>query len=254
MRSSIHLWSDRVLSVARLGRVGLHAHAATAVLFAVDGPFGLRVAGGRFEAVEHAVVSAGCRHELDCGEMRVGVVHLAPGALAHARLCDHLGLDRAVSHHRLATPPRGRVELEAIFEGELGGAELAAWMDTRVGPTARRHARDRRVEAVVQRLVRAPQNEPLDALAAGVGLSASRLQHLFRAELGITPRQLRTWQRLQTVARRVSEGDDLTRAAIEAGFVDSAHLSHAFRRFLGIAPSRVLSRQARVHVHAPKST
>lgn len=249
----IHLWTDRVLSVARLGRVGLHAHAATAVLFAVDGPFALRVAGGRFEAVEHVVVSAGCRHELDCGEGRVGVVHLAPGALAHARLCDHLGLDPTASHHRLASPTR-REELEAIFEGELDGAELGEWMDARVGPNARRHARDRRVEDVVQRLTSAQENEPLEALAAGVGLSASRLQHLFRAELGITPRQLRTWQRLQAVARRVSEGDGLTRAAIEAGFVDSAHLSHAFRRFLGIAPSRVLSRQARVHVHAPKST
>lgn len=250
----IHLWADRVLSVARLGRVGLHAHAATAVLFAVDGPFGLRVAGGRFEAVEHVVLSAGCPHELDCGEGRVGVVHLAPGALAHAQVCAHLGLDPDVSHHRLEPPPRRREELDAIFEGELGGAELAAWMDARVGASVRRHARDRRVEAVAQRLASAQENEPLDELAAGVGLSASRLQHLFRAELGITPRQLRTWQRLQAVARRVSEGDDLTRAALEAGFVDSAHSSHAFRRFLGIAPSRVLSRQARVHVHAPKST
>ncbi|MCB9613585.1 MAG: helix-turn-helix transcriptional regulator [Sandaracinus sp.] len=231
----IHLWSDRVLTVARLGRVAMHAHAAPALLFAVDGPFGLRLDGGRFEAVENVFLPAGRRHELACEDARVGVLHLAPGAA-------DLG--------NLAPERSAREALRAVFEGELAGIELAGWVNARVGPPPRRRARDLRIDRAARRIAEsAYENLPLATLADEVGLSPSRLQHLFRQELGITPRQLRTWRRLHEVARRVSEGETLTRAGLEAGFVDSAHASHAFRRFLGISPSRVLTRGSHVHVH-----
>ncbi|NMO20374.1 helix-turn-helix transcriptional regulator [Pyxidicoccus fallax] len=252
IRARIELWSDRVLSISRLGRVAVHAHTGAALLVGIDGPFGFRLGlpGEKWRTVEHIVVAPGCPHELECGETLMGVLHLTPGQIDHRQLCEHAELPAFEGLHVLGPPRRRREELRAIFAGELSAAELEAWVARQVGPPPGRYASDARVEEVAALI----SNQPdalwrLPALAARTGVSASRLQHLFRAELGVTPRQLRTWQRLREVCRRFAEGESLTLAAHEAGFVDSAHMSRAFRHLLGIAPSRVLSGGTRLRVH-----
>lgn len=256
-RARIDLWQDRVLSIARLGRVALHAHTGAALLVGIDGRFGFRLGqpGAKWHAMDHLVVAPGCLHELDCGETLMGVLHLTPGQVDHRQLCEHAELSTFESMHVLGPPRRRREELRAIFAGELPDAELAAWVARQVGPPPGRYASDARVEEVAALISRQPDALwRLDTLAARTGVSPSRLQHLFQAELGVTPRQLRTWQRLREASRRFAAGGNLTLAAHEAGFVDSAHLSKAFRHFFGIAPSRVLSGGTHVRVHEPERT
>lgn len=78
-------------------------------------------------------------------------------------------------------------------------------------------------------------------LAAIVGISASRLTHLFSQQVGIPLRRYVLWSRLQLAITRVQAGDDLTGAAHGAGFADSAHLTRTTREMFGLPPS-VLSR------------
>jgi AraC-like DNA-binding protein len=92
--------------------------------------------------------------------------------------------------------------------------------------------------------------DALDALdasvrqcAATVGLSQSRLTHLMVEELGAPPRRWRTWLRLRrAVSATLSSGANLTRAAHEAGFTDSAHLTRACKQLTGVLPSQMLPR------------
>jgi AraC-like DNA-binding protein len=79
----------------------------------------------------------------------------------------------------------------------------------------------------------------LEVLAARVGLSASRLSHLFGAEVGLPLRPYILWLRLLRAAESLRQGSTLTDAAHVAGFTDSAHLSHVFRRMFGLSPSEV---------------
>lgn len=78
-------------------------------------------------------------------------------------------------------------------------------------------------------------------LAAAVGLSVSRLTHLFTEQVGIPLRRYVLWSRLRAAIIRVQAGDDLTGAAHGAGFADSAHLTRTTREMFGLPPS-VLSR------------
>lgn len=78
-------------------------------------------------------------------------------------------------------------------------------------------------------------------LAGLVGLSASRLTHLFTGQVGIPLRRYVLWTRLRIAITRVQAGDDLTGAAHGAGFADSAHLTRTTREMFGLPPS-VLSR------------
>jgi len=74
------------------------------------------------------------------------------------------------------------------------------------------------------------------------GLSASRLSHVFRAEVGLPFRSFVVWARLRRAAAIAARGASLTECALAAGFSDSAHFSRVFRDHFGLPPSVVLPR------------
>jgi AraC-like DNA-binding protein len=55
--------------------------------------------------------------------------------------------------------------------------------------------------------------------------------------VGIPPRRYLLWVRLMHAIEAAIGGDNLTTAAHEAGFADSAHLSRTFRRMFGRTPA-----------------
>lgn len=79
----------------------------------------------------------------------------------------------------------------------------------------------------------------LGELAAAVGLSESRLGHLFSAQAGLPFRRYVLWQRLQSALALLAGGASLTDAAHGSGFADAAHLTRTFVRMIGAPPSRL---------------
>jgi len=74
-------------------------------------------------------------------------------------------------------------------------------------------------------------------LAQQVGLSESRLSHLFKVHTGIPVRRYLLWKRLTEAIKVALHGASLTEAAYQADFADSAHLSRTFRSMFGVSPS-----------------
>ncbi|MAN64081.1 MAG: hypothetical protein CMI60_19270 [Parvibaculum sp.] len=70
-----------------------------------------------------------------------------------------------------------------------------------------------------------------------VGLSDSRLRHLFKEQVGMSPSKYLLWLKLQRAVRHLDNEGSLTEAAYAGGFSDSAHLARTFRRTFGISPS-----------------
>jgi AraC-like DNA-binding protein len=83
-----------------------------------------------------------------------------------------------------------------------------------------------------------------------VGLSISRLEHLFQRYIGTTMRSYRLWRRLRVVVTVLQEGGSITDAAVCAGFFDAAHFSNAFKRTFGVTPSSIFSPDLRIHLVA----
>ena len=77
-------------------------------------------------------------------------------------------------------------------------------------------------------------------LAATIGISTSRLTHVFTTEVGIPLRSYARWLRLLRTTEYLSEGLTITEAAHAAGFADTAHFSRAFKVMFGLAPSEVM--------------
>jgi AraC-like DNA-binding protein len=233
------LWIMEALSAnrqrARLNDA--HAHHAVQVTLALDGDF-----------------------EFESGEHRVGgeVVAVAPdaphafnarGLFAHVYIEPECRAGRAAAKTLFAAdeplaPVAGAlladlaVEMTAVFgrrrrdDHELAG--LGQLVIQRLAGGVNAAEPDPRVRTILA-WVQSQLDNPVSLAAAAdlVGLSKTRIRHLFVEQTGLPFRTYLLWLRLTKGLEGYARGASLTDAAHDAGFADSAHFSRTFRRMFG---------------------
>jgi AraC family transcriptional regulator len=220
-------------------RPDLHAHFALQLCVSLGGE--IRLSTGpraRRRSASVWLIGSDQPHRADA-RGRGALVFLDPVSDAGRRLTARLGSERL-----LAIPPpecdEVRAEIAACLAWGWRLADVRTGVDRIVELLARPAVSwmDRRVHAVLEELQRdSTDNVSLGTLAAGVGLSESRLAHLFRREVGLPMRQYRLSLRMEHAMTLIAEGRTLTEAAHTAGFADSAHFCRICRRMFGNAPS-----------------
>jgi len=231
--NSLTIAADRSLYLGVLPATGWHAHAAPVLLVGLSGPFALHLGPDRMETCHSALVDQGQWHLFDPRGEQVALVYLepdAPEALALRRLLRQEGgvvyepVRRSPTCHVDQARLR-RFDLAALLHGRL---EEPAPLDPRVAHSLRllRHGGE------------APWRR--DAAACSVGLSASRFNHLFAQEVGVSFRSYRLWAQVRRAMTGLGPRINLTEAALEGAFSDSSHFSRIFRQTFGMTPSSVL--------------
>jgi AraC-like DNA-binding protein len=102
---------------------------------------------------------------------------------------------------------------------------------------------DPRVVHVLGRLLDAGSGtlSEVPSLAREVGLSPSRLRHLFCEQVGVSIRSFRAWKRLRNTICLALEETNLLELAMAAGYADSTHLCHTVKLYFGEQPTFVRS-------------
>ncbi|GAT06880.1 helix-turn-helix transcriptional regulator [Mycolicibacterium novocastrense] len=216
-----------------IGPTGRHAHHAVQIMTATT-PLTLVDDAGAVHRGTSVIVPADAAHRIETGAARGSVVFLepesAPGRAAH---------QRSVRSGWTGGSDLGHTDLQPL-------ASVVTDLVERLAPAPIAAEDQHRHPAVITALDLLPDLIGAGAVrgtevAALVGVSASRLTHLFTEQVGIPLRRYVLWMRLRIAITRVRAGDDLTDAAHAAGFADSAHLTRTTRDMFGLAPS-VLSR------------
>ncbi|WP_072371341.1 AraC family transcriptional regulator [Hyphomicrobium sp. NDB2Meth4] len=218
-----------------------HAHSTAVYLAGLYDTFRLRIGNGAWHTCRAAVIRAGTTYEFDVSGAPLGVLYLEP-SMGRAEV--FAPLMRNAEEVDGALVGSGDVALmRNLFEqrpasGELHDMTADALAFAR---SSARRALDPRISHAIG-LLQSDHSELVSAeqLARTAGLSISRFQHLFTAEVGVPFRRYRGWQRLRTAIRDAAAGSSLTQAAHAAGFADQAHFSRAFRTAFGAPPSRGL--------------
>lgn len=98
---------------------------------------------------------------------------------------------------------------------------------------------DQRIQLACEYIKRCvPHQIPTIAdVALQVGLSESRLMHLFSQQLGLSMRQYILWLRIRYAIKLWMQGKTLIEIALESGFSDQAHFTRTLRRMVDFAPS-----------------
>jgi len=80
-------------------------------------------------------------------------------------------------------------------------------------------------------------------VANETGLSSRRLSQLFDEQVGMPPKSYCRLIRFRSVVRHIASGRpvDWADVALAAGYYDQAHLSHEFKQFSGMSPSRFMA-------------
>lgn len=241
-----HIAPGRALFVGPLGRNAPHAHSVPVYLAGLYAPFRLRMTGGNWLQCRTAVIPAGVTYEFDVAGQPLAVLYLEPseaGAEALAPLvaqtCEKSGV--LVGSDGVVSP------LRDLYEARDGTGGVAEALDDllRFSKARARRGLDPRIARAVASLSRATEDEArVTEAARDVGLSPSRFQHLFAAEVGVPFRRFRVWQRLRRAIGEIAEGRSFTDAAHLAGFFDQAHFARAFRQTFG-APASPSLRKVR---------
>jgi AraC-like DNA-binding protein len=72
--------------------------------------------------------------------------------------------------------------------------------------------------------------------ASAYGLSREHYARQFKLQHGVPPQTHRLLQRLNLARAYLRAGQAIADAALDAGFTDQSHLSHAFKRSFGVSP------------------
>jgi AraC-like DNA-binding protein len=129
--------------------------------------------------------------------------------------------------------------------GSLTADRVEPWVTKTLLRDRRPPSLDYRIKRVLRALphrLAEAETVSLDAVAASVGLSPSRLMHLFTTSVGVPLRPYVLWLRLQCGAGELARGKSVADAAYAAGFSDAAHFTRTFRRMIGATPRQVLRR------------
>jgi len=77
-------------------------------------------------------------------------------------------------------------------------------------------------------------------LAEQLNYSESYLTHLFKKETGVSLKRYLLLRRVEYVWKRIAEGENITKVALEAGFSSSSHFSDTCKKLTGICAAEVL--------------
>lgn len=243
---------DRVFYAGLLGAPCMHSQGAIIAYVAIDGRLRVRLDGGEWTSTEVAIVPPHVPHEITSEGRHILNVSIEPETVDMDRLpallrnCGAVHAPEFADHvrdvHRRLAAPGGTQDLKpSEFDLAFFGEALPS------------RSLDRRITTVLEII----RNNPSGAGAAAecaslVNLSFSRFLHLFKEEVGIPFRNIRTWKRARSLLHHVHSRSNLLHVALDIGYPDSTHFSHSIRQVYGLKPRDIIagSRKLRVITHA----
>lgn len=206
-------------------------HAAQIAISLSDAPLTVTWPGGH--CVAHAVSIPGSEpHSLTSVE-RIALILVDRQA----------ALGRQLAVRWPAPGPIADVPIDQLRTTSVDqvGAAIVDWLTTQSTNVCATDVSAEVAQAMALVRQQLPGVPRLTSISNAIGVSADRLRKRFTCEVGLPFRRYVLWLRLGDVVATVARGADLTTAAADAGFADSAHLSRVFRANFGLAPSAVLN-------------
>lgn len=254
--AKLFLWPGRALYLGMGITSTLHQHHALQVGISLGDPFKVRWHHEEeFAFYSNFIALPNQLHEVDASNIPGAFMWLeAENRVARLREQGELPLQSQFVTANLAAELRPLLDILLADRGE-DTIVIANAFDTLMSAvsfsTGTTPETDARVDTVLNLLTQQTLAEPeriIGQLASHVHLSASRLRHLFHAQVGISMQRYLLWKRLLTALQAVSRGVSLTDAAHMTGFADSAHLTRTYRTMFGHTPSEIFKNSRFVQV------
>lgn len=236
------MWKNRGLYFGSASEVCTNTPHAIKFCIALRGRFRLRLGGSAvWNSCDAVAVGPDCAHQIDGDGAELCIYYLMPETDEGRRLIPK-GLSRLVS-----AIPRDSAEalVPLLREYSAQGCDREGVVEIRralieklTSPERGGTKMDARIRSALEHLNRTPPHRATIAEISDLtSLSASRVAHLFREQVGVTISRYQLWLRACLAVERMRCSSSLTEIAHLVGFADSAHLSRTFRHMFGVTPS-----------------
>jgi AraC-like DNA-binding protein len=234
-----HAHGGFLYTTSHLSSIATVRPSAVVLISALHRPFELRVRGSLLLCTAAAIRPQVCRslRAFEVGLVSVNVHPTHPHYRSFQTLGDPGVLPMARGHFGAFD-----TRLSAACAGRMAPAEAANLFEALVEATLTRLPHQLPVHPLRKAMLAAlarHRNVSLADLARDFGVSYHRMSHLFTEVLGLSFRAYCSFDLMRRASRQFSGQGTLTDIALAAGFTDSAHLSHTWRRRYGLSPSYV---------------
>jgi len=250
-KSNRLMWinDDRVLYVGLLGATSTRVLGAIAVYVSLGAPSRITIDGGPWETADLAVVPAYVPHRIVGGTRMICNVLVEAETVDPDRLPAFLRRSGALDEPAVAQRVRDAYArlLHAGRDVDLRGLDFDREL---FGDLLTPRTIDPRIVSVLSQIKRDPSaHSAAEDSAESVHLSFSRFLHLFKQEVGVPYRSLRTWKRARSLLHYVTKESNLTHIALDVGYPDSTHFSHSIRQVYGLAPRDIFAGSRRLTLY-----
>jgi AraC-like DNA-binding protein len=247
--SQLYMGPGRVLYCGPLQHLATHVYGADVLHVGIHQPFRMLLGDGEWRTHRCALVPAGTPHALDLAGGVHGKLFVERHGPAWSSLrARYPWSDTAVT----SFDDEETVEVfRRVHEEDPSPAQLNGYVHRLLGAesSAPDVRCDARIQVAIDLICREPDRNFSQAeLASRVGLSPSRFLHLFRQHTGVPYRRFRNWKRMVAAVQSLHATDNMTRAALDAGFADATHFSHSFRHTFGVNPAPVFRKVERFEI------
>jgi AraC-like DNA-binding protein len=229
---SVWLWPGQALYAGPSLNLAPHSGSVWCLAVGTDGPLTVVTPDGVTRTAHSVLIPPRLTHQLTCHGTGLVSCYLEPTS------------ERADASRHKFGDSRGEVGVRHVDEMRLqftptDDESASHWLDL-AAPAARRRI-DPRIAAAARRIRKDPAaTVSSQQLAVDAGLSESRFLHLFRDALGTSLRRYRLWVRLTHAGAAIAAGDNMTTAAMKAGFASPSHLADRFKTTFGLSASQLL--------------
>lgn len=250
MFSFANVTPQRIVYVDRFVKTAWHCHGAPVLYCGLDGDISVEFKDAAAIHFSSAIVGPEVVHKTDLHGGRGLLMYFYP----HSPEALHL------SHQVLAgedyqLAPVMPVQLKALRLKALqpktfpdpdnsayrqGIIDQAEAIIAGLNPQQQQHILDPRIIASIQQMEAAETLPLQDELASQVNLSRSYFNHLFSDNVGVSFRRFKQWMLLYRFSQHFKVYNNLTDAALHAGFSDSSHYTNTFKKVFGLSPTTVL--------------
>lgn len=247
------IWRDSVLYLGDSLDPQMHSHHAVQCCIALEGMLDIRWDGlDGWETCHAAIIGANIYHSIKNSGAPICLLYLEKTSSDYRSIIDYHCLTPECSTRQVPLllrdpiPEKLSKMLQGAMSHELNVKEANAirqkCLELFHGLIANPQALDSRISKLLTHIHEHPGELFKGEILADIScLSESRMQHLFKQQVGIPIRRYMLWARLRHVVDLALAGASLTTAAYEAGFSDSAHFSRTFKAMFGIPPSLLLT-------------
>jgi len=252
-KGRLHLWNGRALFFSPTVDTNFHRHHFLQITIGLDREILLRAkSSDPWEPQRVVVIPPVQAHQLDGRNTSAIYLYADPESNLTRQLIPDVNDQRIFSYDFKQIEPL-LPELWSYAEGHCSCDDALQLTDRIVQILSSSQVPVSELDPRVQRalnIIRALPEKHISVndLAAQVFLSSSRLAHLFRQQTGLPIRRYLLWSRLLDATRLMAQESDLSKAAHQAGFSDSAHMSRTFQKMFGITPSEIFKNKALVEV------